>query len=193
MTPDRSKLLRRPERRQALITAATKAFARTGFAATSLDDVAAEAGVSKVLIYRHFESKAGLYQAALDQVAQQLTEATGGPGALGSGSIDGLVGVARSNPDGFRLFFEHSAREPEFRTHAEWLRTAMTETALPYITQAVPDPALQRWAAALVPVVVIEAILAWLDAGAPDAPSTASIVQDIVAAVIRAISQGVAR
>lgn len=193
MEQEQSKLLRRPERRQALLAAATRAFARAGFAATSLDEVATEAGVSRVLIYRHFESKAELYQAALDQVARQLMEATGGPGALGPGSLDGLVGVGRDNPDGFRLFFEHSAREPEFRAHAEWLRAAMTETALPYIAQVLPDQAHQRWASALVPVVVIEAILAWLDAGAPDAEGTASIVQDIVTAVIGAISQGVAR
>ena len=53
----RPKLLRRPERRQALISAAARAFARDGFAAASLDDVAAEAGVTRVLIYRHFDSR----------------------------------------------------------------------------------------------------------------------------------------
>ncbi|NIQ56723.1 MAG: TetR family transcriptional regulator, partial [Gammaproteobacteria bacterium] len=45
---DRQRLLKRPERRRALIDAATRAFARAGFAATSLDDVATEAGVSRV-------------------------------------------------------------------------------------------------------------------------------------------------
>jgi AcrR family transcriptional regulator len=187
---DGPKLLKRPARRQALITAATRAFARTGFSATSLDDVAVEAGVSRVLIYRHFDSKAELYQAALDQVAEQLVAATGAPDALGSASLDGLVQVARENPHGFRLFFAQSGREPEFRDHADWLRASMTMTAQPYLEQVLPGEAHQRWAAALVPVVVIEALLAWLDTGAPDPDRAAAMLADMVAGVITAISRG---
>jgi AcrR family transcriptional regulator len=187
---DGPKLLKRPARRQALITAATRAFARTGFSATSLDDVAVEAGVSRVLIYRHFDSKAELYQAALDQVAEQLVAATGAPDALGPASLDGLVQVAHENPHGFRLFFAQSGREPEFRDHADWLRASMTRTAQPYLEQVLPGEAHQRWAAALVPVVVIEALLAWLDTGAPDPDRAAAMLADMVAGVITAISRG---
>jgi AcrR family transcriptional regulator len=190
---DSPKLLKRPARRRALITAATRAFARTGFSATSLDEVAVEAGVSRVLIYRHFDSKAELYQAALDHVAEQLVAATGAPDGLGPGSLAGLVQVAHENPDGFRLFFAHSAREPEFREHADWLRAAMTKTAQPYLEQALSDEAHQRWAAALVPVVVIEALLAWLDIGARDPNEVADIVADMVGAVVSAISRGESR
>jgi AcrR family transcriptional regulator len=189
MDGGRPKLLKRPERRRALVAAATRAFARNGFAATSLDDVAAEAGVSKVLIYRHFESKSELYQAALDEVAKQLSEATGAPDRLSPASIDGLVGVARDNPDGFRLFFRHSGREPEFREHADWLRAAMAKTAEPYLQEMIKDPARQRWAAALVPAVVIEALLAWLDAGAPDPDAAAGTLAEVVASVINAMTE----
>lgn len=187
---DGPRLLKRPARRQALIAAATRAFARTGFSATSLDDVAAEAGVSRVLIYRHFDSKAELYQAALDQVAEQLIAATRAPDQLGPDSLGGLVRVAYENPDGFRLFFGQAGREPEFREHADWLRASMTKTAQPYLDRALPDTARQRWAAALVPVVVIEALLAWLDSGAPDPEHAAAMLADMVAGVIAAISRG---
>src|SRR5215218_7580674 len=64
----RPKLLRRPERRRALISAAARAFARNGFAATNLDGVAAELSVAAVLISRHFDSKADLYRAVLDDL-----------------------------------------------------------------------------------------------------------------------------
>lgn len=46
--------LRRQDRRARILDAATDAFARTGFAATSLDDIATDAGVSRVIRYRHF-------------------------------------------------------------------------------------------------------------------------------------------
>ncbi len=104
---DRRTLLQRPERRRSLIAAAARAFSRAGFAGTSLEDVAAEAGVSRVLIYRHFDSKAELYQAVLDDVGNELMQATGAPDNLEPTSIAGLVQVARANPDGFRLYFRH--------------------------------------------------------------------------------------
>ncbi len=185
---DRQRLLKRPERRRALIDAATRAFARAGFAATSLDDVATEAGVSRVLIYRHFASKAELYQAVLDEIAGRLVEATGGPDRLNAGSIEGLVRVARQSPDGFRLFFRHASQEPEFRQHADWLRAAMTGTARPYLEQRVPDEAHRRWAAALVPVIVIEAVIAWLDAGSPGPDSVARTLDALVDAVVGAVA-----
>jgi AraC-like DNA-binding protein len=50
----------RAERREQLLAAATRAFARGGFAATSLDDIAERAGISRVLLYRHFDPKTAL-------------------------------------------------------------------------------------------------------------------------------------
>jgi len=190
MGDPRPKLLKRPERRRALVAAAARAFARNGFAATSLDDVATEAGVSRVLIYRHFDSKSELYQAALDEVAGQLVQATGAPDRLSPASIDGLIRVARDNPDGFRLFFRHSGREPEFRAHADWLRGAMVETAEPYLREVIADTARLAWAAALVPAVVIETLLAWLDSGAPDPDSVPATLAEVVSNVIGAMAKG---
>jgi AcrR family transcriptional regulator len=183
----RPKLLRRPERRQMLISAAARAFARSGFAATSLEDVAAEAGVTRVLIYRHFDTKADLYRAVLDDVSQRLLQETGGPGRLGPDSIAGLLKVAQETPDAFRLYFRQAALEPEFRGHADWLRAAMRETAEPYLRQELPEVTTRRWAAELIPTVVIEAIIAWLDAGSPHPDRVADTIAGMVAAVIQAI------
>jgi AcrR family transcriptional regulator len=48
-------------RRQAIIDAALPLFARKGFAATTTRELAAAAGVSEALIFKHFPSKAALY------------------------------------------------------------------------------------------------------------------------------------
>jgi AcrR family transcriptional regulator len=190
MPDNKQPLLKRPERRQAIVDAATRAFARTGFAASNMADIAADAVVSRVFIYRHFESKEQLYQAALDQVADQLMAATGGPDNLGPNSLAGLVDVAAGNPDGFRLFFRQAGAEPEFRQHADWLRQAMTDTARPYLETQLPDEAKRRWAASLVPVAGIEALIAWLDAGAPDRDRASETVAAVVGGVINAIAGG---
>jgi AcrR family transcriptional regulator len=53
------------ERRAAILGAALPLFARKGFAATTTKQIAAAAGVSEGLIFRHFPSKAALYEAIL--------------------------------------------------------------------------------------------------------------------------------
>lgn len=53
------------ERQATILSAAGALFARNGYAGTRLDDVAAAAGVTKPILYRHFESKQALYLALL--------------------------------------------------------------------------------------------------------------------------------
>ncbi|GAB2656512.1 TetR/AcrR family transcriptional regulator [Kribbella swartbergensis] len=182
------KLLKRPERRRALIEAAARAFGRAGFAATSLDDVAAEAGVSRVLIYRHFESKTDLYEAVLADVSEQLRAATGHPEHMSPTSLEGLVAAAQANPDGFRLFFRQSGQEPEFRRHADELRAAMKATAEPYLKEVIPDEARLQWAADLIPTIVVEAVIAWLDAGRPDPETAPDTINRIIAGAVTTIA-----
>src|SRR6266542_4557272 len=64
----------RAERVQQVLAAAARAFARSGFAATSMDEIAAEAGISKLMIYRDFEGKRELYEAILESVSGRLRE-----------------------------------------------------------------------------------------------------------------------
>lgn len=55
------------ERREQILLNARPLFANSGYAATRLDDVAAAAGVTKPILYRHFESKKALYMALLQR------------------------------------------------------------------------------------------------------------------------------
>ena len=65
--------LRAPERRLDPAGGRVRLRAR-GLAATSMDDVAAEAGVTRLIVYRNFESKEGLYRAVLERVATRLRD-----------------------------------------------------------------------------------------------------------------------
>lgn len=55
--------------RRALLDAATELFARDGFAATSLDAVAAECRVTKGAVYHHFAGKQALFEEVLTESA----------------------------------------------------------------------------------------------------------------------------
>ncbi len=52
-------------KRQAILTAAKELFVRNGYTSTSMDAVAAEAGVSKLTVYSHFTDKETLFSAAV--------------------------------------------------------------------------------------------------------------------------------
>jgi AcrR family transcriptional regulator len=177
--------LRRAERREQLLAAATQAFARTGFAATSLDDIAQAAGISRVLLYRHFDSKTDLYRAVLDRAIRRLTAAVGTRNFTYA-SIDALLQAAAEDPDGFRLLFHHAAREPEFRPQMDRFQRGMVATARRELTRIIPDRAWAQWAAQLAPVVAIEAVMAWLDAGQPDPDQAADRIRQALAGVISA-------
>ncbi len=177
----------RAERREQILGAATVAFARTGFAATGLDDIAAEAGISRIILYRHFESKADLYRAVLDRAGERVRAATGAP-EFNEHSIEALLAAAAADPDGFRLLFRHAAREPEFRTEIDDIRAKGITIAHERIAAMIPDPRWAQWAAALVTTAAIEAVIAWLDAGQPDPDSAPARVQAVVRGIIQAAS-----
>jgi AcrR family transcriptional regulator len=177
--------MRRTARREQILAAATRAFARNGFAATSLDEVATEARISKVILYRHFVSKADLYLAVLDRACARLVAAVGG-GDYTSDSVDALLDAAALDPDGFRLLFQHAAREPEFRQQIDAFREQMTAVAYQQLAEQIPDPSWARWAAVLTPMVVVEAITAWLDAGQPDRGEAADRIRQIIGGIVQA-------
>jgi AcrR family transcriptional regulator len=57
---------------RAVEAAARKLFASRGFAATSIDDIAARAGVAKGAVYHHFESKEKIFARVLDSLQAEL-------------------------------------------------------------------------------------------------------------------------
>lgn len=64
--------LPRQKRRRQLLELATEVFSRKGFQATSMDDIAAAAGVTKPVLYQHFTSKESLYAEVLDIIAETM-------------------------------------------------------------------------------------------------------------------------
>ncbi|MFC5066772.1 TetR/AcrR family transcriptional regulator [Flaviflagellibacter deserti] len=60
------------ETRVKLIRAARKAFATKGYAAASMDDLTAEAGLTRGALYHNFGDKKGLLQAVIDQIDAEM-------------------------------------------------------------------------------------------------------------------------
>lgn len=64
----------RARRRAQLLELATRTFSEHGYQATSMDDIAAVAGVTKPVLYQHFASKETLYLEVIDVLTVRLLE-----------------------------------------------------------------------------------------------------------------------
>lgn len=64
----------RPDKREAMIRAASRVFGREGYERATVDAIAAEAGVSKKTIYNHFDDKAELFRTAALVGVRQVSE-----------------------------------------------------------------------------------------------------------------------
>src|SRR5437588_12299080 len=71
------------ERREQLLDVGRSLFAERGFEATSIEEVASRAGVSKPVVYEHFGGKEGLYAVVVDREMQHLLDQV--TGALTAG------------------------------------------------------------------------------------------------------------
>ncbi|MBF0643737.1 MULTISPECIES: TetR/AcrR family transcriptional regulator [Pseudomonas] len=60
--------------RARLIASARQAFARQGYAKTSMDDLTAEAGLTRGALYHHFGDKQGLLAAVVEQIDSEMDE-----------------------------------------------------------------------------------------------------------------------
>lgn len=65
-------------KRQAIIRTARKSFVRDGYAATRIEPIAREAGVSTATLYALFDGKAGLFTAVIDDAAEDFARQMAG-------------------------------------------------------------------------------------------------------------------
>lgn len=109
------------ERREQLIAVSRELFASKGFEGTSVEEIAATAGVSKPVVYEHFGGKEGAYAVVVDRETRRLHDAvraaltTEGAGArelLERGTM-ALLDYIDECPDGFRILArDTSSTEP---------------------------------------------------------------------------------
>jgi AcrR family transcriptional regulator len=102
------------ERRTQLLDVGRALFAEKGFDATSIEEIATRAGVTKPVVYEHFGGKEGLYAVVVDREMERLLD--GVTGALAGGNARELLEQAATaflvyieeQPDGFRILVRDS-------------------------------------------------------------------------------------
>ena len=99
----RTQAERRASSRAAVLESAFRLFGRKGFANTSLEEIASEAGMTIRPIYHYFDSKLGLFAAVNEEMEERIVASLQ---VDDPGDIDGLAA--------WRRFLE-LCEDPEFR------------------------------------------------------------------------------
>lgn len=90
------------------------AFARGGYEATPIEEIAREAGVSKPVLYEHFGSKEGLHAATVEREMDRLLErvsagmAEGSPRQRFEGAVLAFLRYVEEEPSGFLILTRDS-------------------------------------------------------------------------------------
>jgi AcrR family transcriptional regulator len=142
------------ERRQLIIGAASRLFATRGYANTSIEEVAAQAGVTKPIVYRHFGAKKNLHLALLalhrDELLGTLAEAMQAPGTLAERiprAADAWFAYVEAHPYAGAMLFRDTTGDPEVRRFYEEMQATARSAIAALIANerdfAVPKPMVE--------------------------------------------------
>ncbi|MDR1768831.1 MAG: TetR/AcrR family transcriptional regulator [Propionibacteriaceae bacterium] len=111
----RARRMTRSERHEQLIDIARELFAEKGLDGTSVEEIAERAGVSKPVVYEHFNGKEGLYDVVVDREVNTLQTAIrnalaepAGPRKLIELGTLALLDYIDDHADGFRIISRDS-------------------------------------------------------------------------------------
>ncbi|MBB5938296.1 AcrR family transcriptional regulator [Streptomyces zagrosensis] len=121
------------ERREQLLDIGRMLFAERGFEGTSVEEIAAKAGVSKPVVYEHFGGKEGLYAVVVDREMRQLLDmvtsalTAGHPRELLEQAAFALLDYIDQYTDGFRILVRDSPVAQSTGTFASLISDIATQ------------------------------------------------------------------
>ncbi len=164
----------REQRRESLVDATIRAIRIHG-ATVGMDDIAAEAGTSKTVVYRHFDDKAGLYRAVAQRIDARVLRDVGAallasnaappaPRTLIASTVEAYLSLVESDTEVYRFVVHRPLVDrPLADDPVEGTAGQVADQLTDHLTRALggsfagdgaPDDALHRrarvWAVALV-------------------------------------------
>jgi AcrR family transcriptional regulator len=125
------------QRRAEFTDIAIRLFSERPYGKVSIDEIAAEAGVAKGLLYYYFGDKQGLYVAGLQRLAREMhaqiaaaADSSATPIERLMLALDAHLAFIEQYPAGYRELLSSSMSHPEVRTIMESERTAFLEMVL---------------------------------------------------------------
>ncbi|PRQ12412.1 TetR family transcriptional regulator [Corynebacterium sp. 13CS0277] len=175
------------QRREQLIEVGRSTFAERGFEGTSVEEIAARAGVSKPVIYEHFGGKEGLYAVVVDREMVRLEGVI--TSSLEAGrtrrrieqAVLALLTYVEEHTDGFQILVRDVTPGGE-RSYSTLLNDAVAQVShilAGAFEQRGLDPAMAvLYGQALVGMVSMTAQW-WLDVRSPDKEQVAAHIVNL--------------
>ena len=97
------------ERREQLVGVSRSVFAERGYEATTIEEIAERAGVSKPVVYQHFGGKEGLYAVVVDREVRHLTDsiaqafASRNPQDVAEAAAEAFLAYVEESEEGFQI------------------------------------------------------------------------------------------
>jgi AcrR family transcriptional regulator len=138
--------LNKTDKATQILNGALQEFLARGYAGTSMDRVAATAGVSKPTVYNHFQDKEGLFRALVQKIARERFQIKFNPESFNSSPQDSLprllaqlvdaIADDEEYQDFVRLVIGESGRFPELaRTFVTYLSKPGLELMQCYLNE----------------------------------------------------------
>ena len=171
------------ERREQLLDVGRTLFAARGYEATSVEEIAHQAGVSKPVVYEHFGGKEGLYAVVVDRETRRLLDMvtgalTGGhPRELLEQAAFALLDYIEQYTDGFRILVRDSPVAQSTGTFASLISDIATQVedilGMEFKQRGFDPKLAPLYAQALVGMVALTGQW-WLDARRPQKAEVAA-------------------
>ncbi|MEU3601212.1 TetR/AcrR family transcriptional regulator [Streptomyces sp. NPDC006798] len=171
------------ERREQLLDIGRVLFAEKGFEGTSVEEIAATAGVSKPVVYEHFGGKEGLYAVVVDREMRQLLDmvtgalTAGHPRELLEQAAFALLDYIERYTDGFRILVRDSPVAQSTGTFASLISDIATQVedilGMEFKNRGFDPKLAPLYAQALVGMVALTGQW-WLDARRPQKSEVAA-------------------
>ena len=164
--------MRPQQRRQLIIDAAGRLFGEHGYDGTRLDDVAAASGVTKPVLYRHFDDKRALYVALLERHREDLGSFAGAIPSSGTleqrlrAVLEVWLDYVEAHAYAWRMLFRDTGGGPEIQAvrrdvHAQ-ARATLVELIRALSVDPIPPRELEPLAE-LLSMGMAALVLMWID------------------------------
>jgi AcrR family transcriptional regulator len=143
--------LPRAVREEQMLDAAVRVFSRQGYHATSVDEIAEAAGISKPMVYAYLGSKEELFIACLNREGLRLLEALaaaarGGPGARAGTDqrlwrgLRAFLGFVATHRDGWSVLYRQARGQEPFAGVLAQMRLRLVEIVTDMLADCSGDP-----------------------------------------------------
>jgi AcrR family transcriptional regulator len=170
------------ERRALIVEAAGRLFGEHGYDAARLDDIAAAAGVTKPILYRHFTDKQALYLALLERHRDDLPTFTAAIPAEGTleqrlrAVLELWVSYVQKRMYAWRMLFRDTGGGPEVQAFRTSVHVAARKVLADMIRtmgrQRIPEREVEPLAE-LMSMGMASVVLWWMER--PDVPREAVV------------------